>query len=51
VPFHFALLELRGSADGTLIVLVDYTFKSDNKKAVKDKASIVQFWNFMVFIN
>jgi len=38
MSFHFPLLELRGSADGTLNVLVDYTFKSDNKKAVKDKA-------------
>ena len=38
MSFHFALLELRGSADRTLIVLVDFTFKSDNKNAVKDKA-------------
>jgi len=38
MPFHFALLELRGSADGTLNFLVEYTFKSDNKKAVKDKS-------------
>jgi hypothetical protein len=38
MSFHFVLLELRGSADGTHIVLVDYTFKSGNKKAVKDKA-------------
>jgi len=38
MSFHFALMELRGSAGGTLIVLVDNTFKSDNKKAVKDKA-------------
>jgi hypothetical protein len=36
--FHFSLLELGGNADGTVIVLVDYTYKSDKKKAVKDKA-------------
>jgi hypothetical protein len=35
MSFHFAMLELR---EGKLIVLVDYTFKSGNKKAVKDKA-------------
>jgi hypothetical protein len=38
MSFHFALLEIWGSADGILLVLVDYIFKSDNKKAVKDKA-------------
>jgi hypothetical protein len=38
MSFHFALLELRGSADETPSVLVDFTFRSDNKKAVKDKA-------------
>jgi hypothetical protein len=38
MSFHFAVLELKGSAKGKLIVVVDCTCKFDNKEAVKGKA-------------
>jgi hypothetical protein len=38
MSFHFFVLELEGSAEGKLIILVDCTCKFDDKEAVKGKA-------------